>query len=574
MQDATFDVDDTVFIYSNPEFGSPYSLDLSHPFESAILHELISIVERKPNISKFESVLYRENIRYPDINVNLITVHKLNGHVEVVNKNTNLKYYPPSVGIMKVNFAHRIILPDATMSLNADSFNTLLRIISKATTSADRNKFLRLIFQDVSCTTSQVQFFLENLKREKILRPGDIDKMDVFVAVWAKLIDSENKFRLVYSHFSKEERKTLAKLLTNEQYRFIWANATGYYNLNLSNTIQYDLMLQLAAINTVESEYGKSSQNRRCDTSQNGNWFNFRNERYNNNEFVFDTAFLYRIPRQNRICFDYVSTSRPTSVSNVKTITSEELTDMLFCLGLNRAKRLDHIELAFMLIELQLACAMYYFMTKDVMIVLEAFLLAFSNDIRVHAKVIIALFSRIWDLYNFEVILHQLPPESYNEIARRLGWLNIMNPLKPSHSFILPMKYLDNRIVIVMLLELSGYEGGEQIRMAPHTDISLVNLYGRIGRIVQITHWTETTTMTYCEFGEQTKQVAWNVRRDLVKKFLIGSHPMHVETFALIDVVYKELEKANALGLGALDLQYREFCAKNKLKQSSKDNAL
>ena len=245
----------------------------------------------------------------------------------------------------------------------------------------------------------------------------------------------------------------------------------------------------------------------------------------------------------------------------VLTISAEELSEMLNCLGLNRAKKMATTELAFMMIELQLASTKYYFLIKDVLNILEACLSAFDNDTRIYAKVIVAVFSRIYDLHNFDLILRQLSAEACNEVARRLGWLNILNPLKPSHDFVLPMKYLDNRIIIVMLLELSGNEGSEQIRMAPQTDISLVNLYGKIGRIITITNWTETTSMTYCEFGEKTDMVAWQARKDLVKRFLIGTPPQHPGLFRVVEM-HAKLEEAGALGVGSIDLQYDDFLLK------------
>jgi hypothetical protein len=47
------------------------------------------------------------------------------------------------------------------------------------------------------------------------------------------------------------------------------------------------------------------------DTSQKGNWYNFRNERFNSvtyNEMVIDDRFLSNIPSEGFLEFDYVST--------------------------------------------------------------------------------------------------------------------------------------------------------------------------------------------------------------------------------------------------------------------------
>jgi hypothetical protein len=46
---------------------------------------------------------------------------------------------------------------------------------------------------------------------------------------------------------------------------------------------------------------------------------------------------------------------------------------------------------------------------------------AFNYDSRVAPKVVIALFTRIWDLHNFDSIIRQISEESCKEIAKKLG---------------------------------------------------------------------------------------------------------------------------------------------------------
>ena len=224
---------------------------------------------------------------------------------------------------------------------------------------------------------------------------------------------------MLHRHFNKHDRKEFAYLISYENYKFLWTNPTGYYNLNLANDTHYKLMLQMAAINAMESSFSKNSSKRQ-DTSQYGNWYNFRNGIYSGREIVMDNSFLSKIPRQQRLSFDYVSTSRPLSAT-VQTIRPEEMTDLLFKLGLDHARKLDPSEFGFVLIELQLASAQYYFRTQDILTILDAILVLFSNDVKLQSKIVIALFSRIWDLHNFDGILRQLHESSCHDIAKRLG---------------------------------------------------------------------------------------------------------------------------------------------------------
>jgi hypothetical protein len=59
----------------------------------------------------------------------------------------------------------------------------------------------------------------------------------------------------------------------------------------------------------------------------------------------------------------------------------------------------------------------------------------------------------------------------------------------------------------------------------------------------------------YGEVGERTLNVSWNLRRDALKKFLVGTYPMDRATYNVI-TWYKEMEEAGTLTVGPLDLQY------------------
>ncbi|CAN0594179.1 unnamed protein product, partial [Ectocarpus sp. 12 AP-2014] len=47
------------------------------------------------------------------------------------------------------------------------------------------------------------------------------------------------------------------------------------------------------------------------DTSQHGNWQNFRNAEYNREPVVLTSAWFIKLPSSGMLRFDYVATSRP-----------------------------------------------------------------------------------------------------------------------------------------------------------------------------------------------------------------------------------------------------------------------
>jgi hypothetical protein len=107
--------------------------------------------------------------------------------------------------------------------------------------------------------------------------------------------------------------------------------------------------------------------------------------------------------------------------------------------------------------------------------------------------------------------------------------------------------------------------------MSPLSDMRLVDLYGKIGRIIQISNWKEVIRWTYCDIGEQTKVVAWQARKDLVKKFLVGTQPTHPELYQVMEF-YNKLKDAEALKVGNIDGQYRDFL--NRLSRDDSSRSL
>jgi hypothetical protein len=103
-------------------------------------------------------------------------------------------------------------------------------------------------------------------------------------------------------------------------------------------------------------------------------------------------------------------------------------------------------------------------------------------------------------------------------------------------------------------LELGSLENGEQIREDPRTDVLLVSLYGSLHRVLNDVR-PETTRFYYFELGERSNTVSWSGRRDLLKKFLLGTAPINREVFHVCRW-YKEMEQAGTLTMGPLDLQY------------------
>lgn len=71
------------------------------------------------------------------------------------------------------------------------------------------------------------------------------------------------------------------------------------------------LRLQLTpSLRSHHHRFGRTKSGRR-DTSQKGNWENFRNETMNGRQVLLNSNWFLKIPRYGKVRFDYVSTTRP-----------------------------------------------------------------------------------------------------------------------------------------------------------------------------------------------------------------------------------------------------------------------
>jgi hypothetical protein len=586
MQNCTFTNEIGLFNHSNPSLDSPYDLDLSQPYQVAILSELINMVNVNANCS-FKSLSYR-----PSSGTGAggggaggggekeITITAQCKNNETYLRNGSAPWSIPNSGILKVHFLHQVTIPTESMAIDDLAFNTILAIVINAKSENDRKNWLMLMAMDAYFLTSQAQDLIDILEDRRLIGPGGISKVDLFLSIWSNIIDTVNMYDFMYDNLDSEERLHLQHSLTLEKFKFNWINPTGHWRFDLSNRIQRNVFMQIIAHNAVESKFSEL-KSKRNDTSQHGNWFNFRNEKYNNHEIIIDMEFIKNIPWNGYLEFDYVTTSRPGAGggggtsggggggTSAASITSQTISDLDFellakKLDISTRRRLTKSKGNIKLLELQLAITKYYFTCSDVLNLMDCFM----DDDQTQARVVIIMFNRIDDLFNFDVILRHLSGVAVQDVFHCLGVLNCLNPLKPAQDYRFYLKHIDNRIMTHSLLQLSSLENGDQLKQHPKSTVDIISLYAALGRLIQ-EQMSDTSILifSYCEIGERQSVPAWNFRKDLLKNFLLGTHPIDTRMFRIISI-YKEIEAAGMLLVGPLDLQYREFLkTKNQKKK-------
>jgi hypothetical protein len=239
-------------------------------------------------------------------------------------------------------------------------------------------------------------------------------------------------------------------------------------------------------------------------------------------------------------------------------ISDQEMREFLITCGLNVRERCNAPDAFFKLAYMQLAATKYYFEAKRVCVVLECF----SRDAMIQARVTVCFFSRIWDLHNFDVVMRSLSSDAQREVVLRLGYLNIMNPLKPSMDYFIDMRYADSRKALVFCLSTGPSEGGDQLRTEPGSDLTITDMFGSINRVLKQC-LDARVLFSYGEVGERTPNVSWNLRTAAMKSFLVGTLP-HLQGMQRIIFLYNKLLKENMITIGPIEQQYEVMLKRKK----------
>lgn len=628
MRSCSYFHDEKIFNYTNPSQDSPYTLDLTVPYKAAVMVELLHLAAENPTNCRFGLVTYQSTNNGPEETVTLV---EKNGEVQYKGK----IYEPPKKGVLHVQFFSSVSIPSMRNKLSDKSLS-ITKLIVRSAAEQDRLPYLRLITADVHMTCAQAQDLIQYFMENQIIGSGGLRKMDILACTWTHLIDTKNMYDFMVMNIPKRERRALINEVTIDEFKFNWTNPTGHWRLNLENRSQLYVMLKLIAINKLESDYSRNESGR-GDTSQEGNWFNFRNAmvvtQKRSKDITIDQEFVDNLPKSGIISFDYVSTTRPGAphmveqefiepiqnigrerlnadgsrkmsvvgglrggndedddfedtenavadrsrgrkqasgkmnpLDNYKVISDGDFYTFLEHLGLSNRNRVSSENALFTLLELQLAVTKYWFTVTHVLTLIDCF----QNEARTQANVAILMFTRIKDLGNMDKVLRTVQKPVQRMILKRLGCLNVLNPLKLALDYRISMLYLDERILLTTLLEISPTEGTEQIREDPKTDVSVLTFYGALHRIVAMVR-DENLIFTYLETGVTTQTIAWALRRDAMRKFLVGTKPIDKSLFRVVGM-HREMERNGTLSRGPIELQYKthlKIMKKNQRKQET-----
>lgn len=171
MRDCTLAVDKSLFNNTFPANASPYTLDLSQPYDAAVLSELVTIAVGDPCCT-FSSCSYKSG--------NQTTLLRLSESKQVlVEANSGNPWEIQESGIMHIDYKQTITVPTPDKVISAHGLTVLKTIVTFARNVQDRRKYLQMMCSDIVCTTVQVQSMIDEFAAKKIIGAGGLDKVDI-----------------------------------------------------------------------------------------------------------------------------------------------------------------------------------------------------------------------------------------------------------------------------------------------------------------------------------------------------------------------------------------------------------
>ena len=541
------------FNYSVPD--GTYSLDMEDACDYSILDELIEIASKNPGttLTNVNLVIPGDGSKSQTISYNL-EVEEINSEKKiwaVIDQSTRKPFHLPRIGILTLTMFKMKIVPRLDRALSDVSLKKILSVLRNQGSELESITALRLISQDIYLTTKQVQYMIDDLEVTREIGCGIMLIQTILCFVWIRIVDYENTWKFLLKNMPcVTDRYKFATKISFNIYRCNPINLGGYWTLDLGTVMHRTVFIQIANQHREEVILGKKSG--RGDTSQKNNWCNFRNEENCGKPCTIDNINSDTLIQEKAaVQFDYVSTIRPPV--NAKTMKEEEFEHFTESIDISVKRRTWKIQGIFSIIELQLACNDRYLYVHQVVSLLDCL----HAEPTYQISLVSSLHNRIVDLENFEKILQCVDIKIARQFIHRLGWMNIWNPLKPSHIYSFDFTKYDHRYLCKLLLDLAPEEPGDTLLNEEGTTYSLQNLYENKARILDETS-QRIANFAFAEIGEREAKPRYDLRKNLLKFTLLGTKPIRKEMFNVIDK-YNELQKLNKLGIGDIESQYASF---------------
>jgi hypothetical protein len=191
MRNCSYADNPHIYSHTYPSHGNPYVLDLSEPYNRAVVYELLYKYQEDPTHCSFENMVYKEAPKTSDAPIQLAINPDLEGKCKttvgsnyLVNKvclkTTNELYVVPRTGTLKFNFVQQaVFVPTMNNIVGNQALNVLQIIVEKAQSENDKKMWLLLICQDLYFTTYQAQNMIARFKENRTIGAGGLTSLDL-----------------------------------------------------------------------------------------------------------------------------------------------------------------------------------------------------------------------------------------------------------------------------------------------------------------------------------------------------------------------------------------------------------
>ncbi|OQS06210.1 hypothetical protein THRCLA_01739 [Thraustotheca clavata] len=424
---------------------------------------------------------------------------KLLSSMTLREEGTNVPWEVPATGILDVVFSYEreLMSERETVTMFGITDHGLSQLVKSVETGKQHMQHQEIFNAAVENTEIRI-----NAEQAILLMQtcGDLQESRRVMALTKMLpqmVSSKEAQNLVKHVLTIRERYSLR---TRMGYQFfpLMGIPTGKYDLDLSRLGDRQALFKLAEIAQAEKQFSKT-RSCRGDTSQHGNWENFRNELFEGKPIILTSTFFQNIPNKGKLEFDYVSTSRPKR--GTKPMSTRRFQQLVQQIGKDSAVELERVKTpntvltpsqrwsllreavryrkvkmwlkrvtqAFRvrnvtaegvyekLFQIETAVADRWLSVNQAREIIDCMPVLHNGK----TEAIRLLFSRIIDLENFMEIFDSLTLPEQRECARTLGWLNIFNPKHPDRYYGLDLSIRDERELTKIFVSLAVTEPGE-----------------------------------------------------------------------------------------------------------------
>lgn len=331
------------------------------------------------------------------------------------------------------------LLRDSRVPVSALRFPLVRAMFLSLITQAQQLRFIRACSKDVAFNAAQVTTLCED-RPELATRTA--------CALFANIRGRSHQLMLL-----SISSPTTMRALMNAADTFLWlqeGNLTGRYCLNLSEPADCSVAENCLLVNAWESEVGRLLS--RPDISQRGNNEMLRNEEHEEVPFVYTRA--WSLPSYGKLCFDYSSIRRPLP----NTASMPEASEVTKYLRATTVKVPGKLK-ALRAISVHLYLSAQQF--KNIVLCFPEG--ADRQDVfcMLHTRVVNPARLLGTTVLHAPAVLH---PEDRDALLRRVGHLQLFNPVHPDHvPYSCHLLVYEERMVIEFLVQLTLKEAGSRV---------------------------------------------------------------------------------------------------------------